>query len=442
MATKQLHSAPLLLAAIAWLSVGMLACARKDYGNLKQNQSSRTQQQVFADLHAPVRAGHQLLSKVLPQAKARISIFELNAGSAKHIKRGIRQADLWNERLAIFFETPRHGQSDQYDLFYFDPRAMRIQKLADNDDHIHHIVRSVPVSRKPTFTQNELDVFLFSFQRKQAIRLKRSERLSNHLGNNIMPIAMPDKNLVLYTSVDAENKKRIMSVPLKLESGEKREATALIAHQHIQSSHPRILSDGSLGIIANPEGYFRAYEFDLEHRLYTPTSKRAAGADNGDILIQSAASNDSVIILDIPETLDLKSLMALVQAQNTSVNRYRALLAASLIEARRGKLGVLPTLNFGVYYTPVTNIANGNTIASGDFLAEGISRGLFGIVQDLLAIPRNLAINEAQIVRAEIARDNLLNEVNQRQAELADLFFQAQLYQQLIDIDKTLLGHC
>ena len=442
MSRQGLLTFPVIIFLIAWLSLGLISCARKDYGNLKQNQSSRTQQQIYADLHAPIRAGHQLLGKVLPQVNAHISIFELHAGSAKHLKRSVRQSDLWNERLAIFFEIPQHGNTEEIDLYYFDPCAIRIQKLetGEDDAFTHHIVRSVPVSRKPTFTQNELDVFLYSFSRKnKKLHLKKSERLSSHIGNNILPIALPEKNVVLYTSVDAEDKKRIMQVPLKVEKGEQREATPLISHAHIQSSHPRILSDGSLGIIANPEGYFRAYEFNLEHRVYTPTNKRAAGADNGDILIQSNNSKDSLIVLDIPKVLDLKSLMTLVEAQNTSVNRYRALLAASLIEARRGKLSVLPTLNFGVYYTPVTNIANGNTTTSGDFIAEGISRGLFGIVQDLLAIPRNLALNESQIVRAEIARDNLLNEINQRQAELADLFFQAQMYQQLIDIDKTLL---
>ena len=436
---KSLSSAFSVLLALCFITS---ACARKDYGALKQNQSSRTQQQVYADLHAPLRASHQLLTKTLPQAKAKITLFALSASGAKPLKRALRQSDLWDELVAVFIETPKTQDPANYDLYYFDPRAMRIQQIERNEnDKVLHIVRSVPVKRKPTFTQNELDVFLFSFkQQNQQLRGVKSERLTDHLGNNIMPIVLADKNTVLYTSVDADNKKHIMQTVLDTgDQSSKRISQLLIDNPAIESSHPRLLSDGSIGIIANPDGYFRAHEFDWENRIYFPTSKRAASADNGDLLISTLDGRQTPLLLQIPSTLDLETLQQLAGAHNTSVNRYRALLAAALIEARRSKLAVLPSLNFGVYYTPVANVANGNTIASGDFLAQGISRGIFGIVQDIFSIPKHLAMSEAQIVRAEIARDTLLNEINQRQAEVADLFFQAQMYQQLLDIDKTLL---
>lgn len=419
------------------------ACARKDYGAFQQDRSSREQQQLYKDLHAPLHSSHTLLKKLLPRAQASTMLFELRQSGARMVERAIRQEDLWNERLAVFFLTPR-VRSDGYDLFYFDPRAMRIQQIpatSDSNEPVHAIVRSCPVRRKPTFTQNELDVFYYSFRLDEdsGLRFHRHRRLSAHPGNNIMPVMLPDYHMVVYTSVDSEGRKRIMQVPLFAEDAADTEARLLISDPAVESTHPRILSDGSLGIIANPEGYFRAYEFDLRKRSYRPTSKRAAGADHGDLVLSSLNGKDTPLLFRVPERLDLQTLLGLVEAHNTSVNRYRALLAAALIQARRSKLHVLPNMEFGVYYTPLGTIASGSSIASGDFLTEGISRGLLGLVQNLLAIPKHLALSEAQVVRAQIAHGTLLDEINQRQAEVADLYFQAQLFQQLLEIDKTLL---
>ncbi len=432
---------------IVLLSV-LMACARKDYGKVQQNQSSRQQQQLYKDLHAPLRAGHKLLEELLPKAKAVTVVFELRQSGARKINRTLTQADLWNENLAIFFLTPKVRKTG-YDLFYFDPRALRIQQVKRRtygmqQDIIHSIVRSVPVRRKPTFTQNELDVFQYNFinNPETGLNFYKHKRLTDHIGNNIMPVMLPEHNAVVYTSIDHLGNKRVMQVPLLAPFDDPNKApqsTALIPNPNIQSTHPRILSDGSLGLFANPDGYFRAYEYNLQTRAYRPTNKEAAGADNGDLILTNLRGKDTPLVFKLPEKLNLETIMGLVKAHNNGVNRYRALLAASLIQARRSKLKILPNFQFGVYYTPVSNIASGNNFASGDFLTEGISRGLFGIVQDLLSIPKHLAMSEAQIVQAEIARDTLLDEINKRQAEAADLFFQAQLYQQLLDIDKTLL---
>ncbi|NRA37294.1 MAG: hypothetical protein HRU15_04085, partial [Planctomycetes bacterium] len=429
---------------MCWTLVLLSACARKDFGELKQQTQSIEQQHLYTDLHSSITAGHILLSKVLPEADAEIYVFSLQRNGARRIDKSIHQSDLWKENQALFFRVPSESGKDASadKWYYYQARTMNIIELetdqysdsAQRTNNSFTIVRSVAVRHKPTFTQNELDVYTYTFAYDKNLRLRphSHKRLTAHDGNNILPVLIPGMNRVAYSSTDDSGFSRVMTV--SLEGGA---STALISNGSVQSSHPRILSDNTLGFTANPDGYFRTYSYNFSSSSITVSSLRAKGSHNGDLVITNKKGSNTPILLHYPQNFDLESILTLVKAQNSSINRYRALLASELIQTRRSKLSVLPSLQFGAYYTP--HAKTYGTTASGDFLAEGIARGIFGIVQDVFAIPRKLAMSESQLMRSEIVRDSLLDEINIRQAEAAELFFQAQLYQQLSEIDKVLL---
>jgi outer membrane protein TolC len=127
----------------------------------------------------------------------------------------------------------------------------------------------------------------------------------------------------------------------------------------------------------------------------------------------------------LPAAYDLRTVLALVAAHNPAINRRRALLAASLIEARRLGVARLPDPSWGAAYAPADG-RFGQGLVTGDCLAESLACGQFGLVQPLLDGGRMPPLDGAGALRAGIAHDVLLDEINLRLAEAAELYYQAR----------------
>ncbi|MGD0094804.1 MAG: hypothetical protein ABSE73_33245, partial [Planctomycetota bacterium] len=118
-------------------------------------------------------------------------------------------------------------------------------------------------------------------------------------------------------------------------------------------------------------------------------------------------------------------------------------LAAAMIEARQACLANYPSVSFGLQYTPAVGAALPKPkVFSGDILEQALARGILGLLQPLLDFKYNAAMSAAAEWRVRIARDVLQDEINERLAEAAGLYFEARYLQKLAAFETQGLAAC
>lgn len=435
------NAGSLALVLLTWMSC---ACARTEYPARLQQIDQDRDRAVYNDLFSPLLAGQELLHQILPRQDAHCQVFRLHKGGAEALAGTVTQDQLWRHDRAVFF---RIGSSDKgYRVYYFNPRRIQLQRVErDELSGTFIVVRAVGQQWKPDLISQQLDIMRYDFQLddETGLVLDTCQRLTDLPGDNRLPLYLPERAQVLFLNRQTigENphgpfRQRLCTVPINggeafhLASDLGGDCTNLYAFD----AHAVLFAN-------NAGGYYRLYRYDLDTDRWLPHQGPVApGRQDPDALLSCLIEDGLLrpVVLSYPSRFDLESLLALVAAHNPSVNRFRALLAAALIEARQSAQAVGPQLHFGAAYTPAGGWL-GDAAASSDVLAIGLSRGILGIAQDLLAIPRQQALSEAGAIRARIARDSLQDELIRRQTACVATWFQARSIDQLLSVDRALV---
>ena len=396
--------------AIAGLMSALLvivACADRGLSEVDQRSDTALAQQLngFA---RPLIAGEEGLAAALPMVSDRSRVLQLTEEGAIPLTRPLRADDLCDERFVVLY----HGLAGE--SWLLDPRTATVNKVGDEVV----FCRALPIDNHA-----RLGAFRCTLRIAGDEVLIACHQVSPMEQDCRMPVWVPLRGTV-YEQVGTDGQRDLW---LADEQG----ARPLLG----TSSHgrqPQALPDGRLVFLAEgPAGWSR-YSYDFTD---TPAALSVVPLPAEPHLrpaIRKRGEDIEPVLIRIPERLDLAVILALVEAQDPAVNRSRALLAVTLVEAGQAGLTRWPTLAVGLFTTPVSGIlVDGGGIYSGDYLAEGLSRGVVGLVQPLLDFSRNAHLEAAALERVKVASDALAEMVQRRCAEAAIHALAAEQHREL-----------
>lgn len=413
-----------LAALCAFLTSG---CFQQEYRRF----SYRVQAETVRQIYRPMTVGQQALVHAQPHIACGQVLFALAADcNAKRLNRPLSEADLTDETKAVFFIPASLKSVGGNPLLYFNPRRLSIQKLppatAAASENVHppsgdlvitapgrfSMIRSIPIGSKGE--KRCLVRFDFAYDGRGTLKCLRRQPLTDGRHFDYLPEPAVATRQMVFLRRESKGQNRLMNVSLYGDC-----AQALFKRQDFNVRFTWRYANGQILFSANPEGYYRPYVLKTvlpptgrhQRRLFAPFSYGVIPKPVGTGLILANAGrmgDFQPVLVKLPASCDLRTICALVQAQNPQVNRMRALLAAAMIDAGQARLANWPVLNFGILYTPLVGVFLAKPIVtSGDFLAESIARGLIGVVQPLFDFKRNTAMASARYYRAKIAHDNV-----------------------------------
>jgi outer membrane protein TolC len=484
------HSAWGLLFLIAGLLCGCLRAGWEQFDQAAAAQDARR-------LYAQVGEGRQALLAALASQKARPQVFAAEQGRVRPLAAPQTGQELLGEEKIVFFQMTAADGSTTAAL-YLSPRDLALRPVNElaagrgdatiTSGGLIRVWRALAPASRLTGRHRTVTCLEFRADARGEIHFERSRQFGADGPLESMPLPLPGGRLVAYL---AEENGRHRLMIMDAQGGGRR---AMLGEQAYDVLYPRLLPGGELVCAANPEGDYRLYEVvecGMRSRRLTGPSHlecgikksgrgekgEAVGGSGNDLVSEGASGRDaraprecalapleqmpageaperyalatvgeggrleaSVITLD--GNYGLAQLLALTEAHNLAINQKRALLTAALLEADLARLANWPTLDWGLFYTPRVGVLMGKPqMTSGDFLAEGIARGLLGVTQPLLDYRRNSALGEAARWRARIAADSVQNEINERLGEAAELYFEARYLQRLLALDEALLAN-
>lgn len=423
----------------ALLMVGLLvaafaACARRDQPAVEQQADADAQRRLYHGLARPLISGDERLLAALNPAAARPVAFVLTQGAETVLGRPVGGDDAGREDLALFMIASASAAAGGPVTWVLDPRTMRLERIADG---ICSLFRAVPAGGSFAGGPIPLDVFRFDFSVAAGVVTPGTQVRLTSDGGNGLPVATHGGARVAFLHRDGDHA-RLMDVDR--DGGGRRELLPTLRGGIANLRR----SGDQLVFASDQDGPWQLFHCGEDGGAVAPwdgESFQTAGVEPGVTLAFALADGQlRPRVLEIPASLGLREIAALVEARNPAVLRRRALLAAALIEAQELDLANLPTLNFGLLYNPVVGVFTDPVGFSGDYLAAGVVRALVGVSQPLLDWDRNHALSAAGAVRAEIARDVLAEELNRQQAEAAATLIACQAVDQLLDQDRRLLA--
>jgi hypothetical protein len=399
--------------------------------------------QVWSGLAAPLTAGQVRLAGSLDRIDDGTRVFALGLDGGTLISGPTTPEHLSDDRFAVFVRL-RDGRG----WAYLDPRGLRLvpldgsggpdtSDLAPGTADSFSVIRAV-AHRDGLFGVGQFDLVRCDFRvAGQDLAATGARRLTSGPEDESAPVVIqlgdhaeavfvrtaPDGSTALHAvSLDGDRQREV--------GGSGRWSYRL----------PRVLDNGQLVAAVSEGGPWTIQLVDLNGGGPTPVviaPPTPVGPE--DLVLGMIASQGgwSPAVYRIPDRLDLPTTLALVEAHHPAINRRRALLAAALAEAARLKLAPLPTLSAGLFYTPVTSLIT-NGPGSPDVLAAGLARGVLGIAQPLLEWEATEALAQAGATRAEIARDLVEQEVNERLGEAAADWFALAALQRRNHADRLL----
>ncbi|MCX7050087.1 MAG: TolC family protein [Candidatus Sumerlaeota bacterium] len=447
-------------AAIA-IVLAIAGCFHRPFSQFQYERTAETER----SLYDPIQSGQAALIQALRTVPYEPVVFSLDMEGGKRLETSPTQEMLLDETKAVFFQVPGDAPDSLSKLFYFNPRTLRFHLLSrlltaggETGNSFFSLFRSIPDNPALTPWSYSREICRYDFQRgKDGIVLRGMERLTTGKGTNSMPEIAAFAKRIVYLHEESKDKRRLMSV-----GWDGRRPEPVFERQSFDVLFPKALTDGRIVFSANPEGYYQLYQIPPPHPMTIETEAAVVasmaarpaepmlsiyepfkapfppGEPPCRLMLANAPSGAhpvALALVELPDKLSLAAICALVEARNLSVNRHRALLAAALIEAGQARLANWPSIDLGIYYTPKTGVfLDKPIVSSGDFLAEHMSRGIVGLVQPLLDYPRNAAYQQSLQWRAEWAYDKALNEINERIAEAAELYFEAQYNRRIIRV--------
>lgn len=422
-------------------------CVEKHYPEFKNQMESSSAR----GLYEPIFTGQKELLDTLDIANAETFIFSASTKKSAELNTSISDNLMWDENKIIFYKVQGKDGSPQW--LYFNPRELRLMpinsKSASNGDMFMptkdkvSILRAIPFKTRSYTKGRELEIFRFDFilGNNGKIYADKSTRLTFISGNDILPVYHEKTNRIFFLHEETNGHNTLLSMNM---TG--KDKKTLFSNQNYDIRYLNLSPDGTLVFAANIDGYYKLYEFIADTKIISPYNKKPTQqGETPEVMLGSVFKNGRFVpaLYKLPSKYNLKSVLALTKAYNPEINKKRALLAASWIEAGQAKLANIPYFNFGAFYTPRTGVFMKKPVLfSGDFLAEGISRGIFGIFQPLLDIKRNAALSKAAIWRAAIAADALQDEINTRLADAAVLYFETLYAKKMTSLYEKLVSVC
>lgn len=401
--TRERTLVVLLLTVLAAVS-----CAGRGRAGIDQQADAGLARRLHGSAR-PLVAGEATLAAALPAAATRWRALRLAAGGATPIDGPLRADELCDERIAVIHQGDADG------TWLLDPRTSSAIPCADGAV----FCRALPVDG-----DQRLAVFRCTLSQAGTDPRIELRRLSPDGQDCRMPTWVAGRGAV-YEAVAADGSRQLW---LADESG-----AAPLPPAARDARQPHALPDGRLALVVRRDGAWVrcTYDFAAEPVPLAVAPLPAEPRLRPGLRPREDGSVEPVL-LRIPERLDLAAALALVEAQDPAVARARALVAVALVEARQSRLARWPTLAVGLFTTPVTGLlVDGDGAYTGDYLAEGLSRGVVGLVQPLLDFGRNAQLEAAALERVQVANDALAEEIQRRRTQAASHALAAEAHRDL-----------
>ena len=402
-----------IVGALAAL-LAIVSCTDRGLSEVEQRSDTALARQLNG-FSRPLIAGEEGLVAALPMVSVRSQVLQLTTDGARPLTRPLRAEDLCDERYLVLYHDLT-GAS-----WLLDPRTSTVSGVGDEVV----FCRALPIDH-----ETRLGAF------RCTLRLSGDEvQVANHQVSPDdhdcrMPVWVPSRGVV-YEKVGTAGRRDLW---LADEQG----ARPLLGSSS-QGRQPQALPGGRITFLAEGASGWSRFSYDfsakpaflselpLVSELPLPAEPRLRPA------IRKRGDAIEPVLLRIPERIDLAEAVALVEAQDPVVNRARALLAVTLVEASQAGLARWPTLAVGLFTTPITGIlVDGGGFYTGDYLAEGLSRGVVGLVQPLLDFSRNAHLEAAALERVCVAADAYAEVVQRRCAEAAIHALSAERHRDLV----------
>ena len=401
--TRQ-HVAACLLSAL----VIAASCTGRGLPEIDQRAENALAQRLNG-FSRPLVAGEEGLAQTLPVVSTGSRVLRLTPGGSEPLTRPLRADDLCDERFLVVYQ----GSGDA--VWILDPRSSSATAAADGTV----FCRALPIDGEA-----RLGAFRCTLQLHGGEPRVMVQQVSPADQDCRMPVWVPSRGTV-YEAVGAAGERRLWL------AADGRGASPLLADAR-PTRQPQALADGRVAFLAEGPGGWSRLGYDFASPPSPLASDQLPAEPHLRPAIRKRDDGIEAVLLRIPERIDLATILALVEAQDPAVNRARALLAVSLVEVGQAGLARWPTLAVGLFHTPVTGLlVDGGAAYSGDYLAEGLSRGIIGLVQPLLDFNRNAHLEAAALERVAVASDALAEEVLRRSAEAASHALAAERHREL-----------
>lgn len=458
---------------IAWLTLAVLAGAvlAGCQTPSKQEFNQVDQATDYRRLYEPLASSDPALLERLDTLQAEHVAFELTPAGAQRVPYPLPEELLWSPQRAVFYKVQRDDGTIQW--LYFNGLKLRVEALerplpADGDlvpagDTGYAIYRSVPVRKGGVVSTGDLDLFRYEFTITEDGRIDATgyQRITRDEGEDLQPAPMVGVERVVYVHQDPDAPHALMIADPH--AGPPR---PLFDGQDFDALFPALLPDGRLVFFSDQLGYLSLFQLDDAAEYVRALERYRMGADNTpppdwrtlvrpfeypfpqpqakqDIFVASVPKDGALqpVLLRLPETLDLATIVRLTEAHNARVNERRARYAAALIDAARYKLNNWPRIDLGLSFEDRIDLfGNVPRLFTGDTLSEQAWTFLVGLTQPLLDFKQNKAFEQSALEDAEVARQQLAAEIQNRITEAADLYFEAVYLKRLIDIQTAQLA--
>ena len=442
------------------MALAMVSCQHHDWEAFDYQEGEFSARRLYE----PLVSGQGELLARLPNVLSTPVAFRLDNGPVHRISESIERAQYWDQDKVVFFDIDTDTTDDVREWVWFNPARLRVEHVTFDENGLFSVYRALPEGHRRSVRQRDLDIFRLNFhlvedddndEIDETLAFHSSRQLTFSGDAEMSPVFANDGETMVFLATREPNRHQIMVKHLNqdTENDEVDSSVPLIANQTFDALYPWMLPDGRLSFAANVDGHYKMYEvanFDawdfesIDPLSLTPLQYPLPTVEEDDDYIFGSMGEDGVpmpVLLKLPESYDLSTLISMVEVYNPRINEKRALLAAALIEARMPKLDNWPIINLGLEYEQAVDIFfDLPQIATGDTLSREIIQLLIGFSQPLLHHRRNAALSEAGMWQARIAADLVDNEVNERIAEASELYFEASYLEALLDVQAAIIA--
>ena len=447
------------------LMIGTLmltGCQHRNWESFDQHEDEFSARRLYQ----PLVSGQKELLERMPSVLGEPIVFSLDHFPLRRIEDKIDQSQYWDENKAVFFDIDKTPYDGVHEWVWFNPRRLRVEHVHFDEDGLFSIYRSLPNGSRDPVRKRDMDIFKISFHlipciyedddsndaiHEETLGYHSLEQLTHTDSPEMTPVFTDDGNMMVYLATRDDDRHEIMVKYLYSDDHEVN-TVSLFPTQYFDVRYPWMLSDGRLTFAANIDGHYRMYQVEnfqnwdgkqLKPHKLQPLQYPLPKNEEDNKYIFGNMGVDGVpmpVLLKLPETYDLPTLLSLLEVYNPRVNEKRALLAAALIEAKLPKLNNWPILSMGLGYEEAVDIFfDLPQLAAGDTLSREVINMLIGFSQPLIGFRRNAALSEAGMWQARIAADLVDNELNERFAEAAEVYFEAVYLERYLAIQDELI---
>jgi len=372
-------------------------------------------------------------SRVFPVVNSDVYVFDTE--KEQFVNSNDRQnMDYTAPNKIVFFQLSDKNRTS----LYFDPVSGKLRPLPETRDGKVYITRSLADKTSNPFDTTYLNLYQYSFSIADGEpEFDAVSQLTDGDYNDHLPASFGTEILFLRFHDD----KPSVLMGLNDEGG----VYEIEGMQDMTPLTLRELDEHSVVIEARHDGESRFYSYSTTSRVLTEVTgfdREYYDTERFFLINGSDRSNQLPVVCSIPEEIVPESLIDFVKYRNPKVNRRRADFVASLIKAEIVRLNKYPSISFALYYTPEVGVFGSEPEeVTGDFLSEGIARGVVGLVQDVAGYKRNDARHRAAVQRSEMMRYYMEDEINDQTADALSIYKEIEYYRTLLNLNERLVAN-